>query len=366
MLTDNPVLVRKLYPTPALCCAQRKAEKKIPTEEDFVRANINSFGNEIGSITNRITSMYEVRQSFDKNSEEYKVLSYRIQCGQQHQQDTIDRAKGIVSKPMAKSWYDWHAVNKIEDEDKKSLYKRIIADKKPYFMRYIYPDLNREYITYIKNANKNSIRKFNVPIDELLQKKYSELSEGELQFLKYYKLSMPVGTNPCVMNLICYKFEEEFHNLIRRFNESSTFDYRVMKSDAVYSKYQFDMIKKLFDEYNKRLRKFKANSKAERMDTCDSLQALTDMEMDFRKECEAVCPNQYALCNIVLDIAYTRSATKKFAWAMCGDVIVENLLKANNYIIEYPALADDGFNYAGNKYEMRQIELEEFNDDSIK
>lgn len=201
----------------------------------------------------------------------------------------------------------------------------------------------------------------------MLQKKYSELSDAELQFLKYYKMSMPVGTNACVMNTICYKFEAEFSNLIRKCNESSTFDYRTLKSDAVYSEYQCNMIKKLFDEYNKRLRKFKVNSKIERMDSCDTLQALTDMEAEFRKECEAVCPNQYTLCNIVLDITYTRSTTKKFAWAMCGDVIVGNLLKTNNYKIEYPALSNDGsFDYAGNKYELRKIELEEFNDDSIK
>ena len=92
-----------------------------------------------------------------------------------------------------------------------------------------------------------------------------------------------------------------------------------------------------------------------------------DMETEFRKESEAVCPNQYALCNIVLDITYTRSTTKKFAWAMCGDVIVENLFKANNYKIEYPALSDKGtFYYAGNKYELRQLELEELNDNSIE
>lgn len=363
MLTDNPVLVRKLYPNPALCCAQRKAEKKIPTEDDFVKANINSFGNEIGSITNRITSMYEVRTGFDKNSEEYKVLSYRIQCGQQHQQDTIDRAKGIVSKPMAKSWYDWHAVNKIEDEDIKNLYKRIIADKKPYFMRYIYPSLNKEYTTYIKNANKNCIRKFNLTTDELSQKKYSDLSDEELHFLKYYKLSMPVGTNLCVMNSICYKFEAEFNNLVRRRNEENEFDYKIMKSDEVYSELQFKMIKRLFDEYNKRLRKFKIDSKIERIDDCDSLQALMDMETEFRKECESVCPNKYALCNIALDISYTKSSTKKFAWAMCGDVIIENLLKANNNIIEYPMLSENGtFNYAGNKFELRRIELEDVND----
>lgn len=89
MLTDNDVLVRKLRPLPALMCVQRKANKKVPTEEDIIQANIDSFGNDIGRTTNFITSMFEVQSRFSKNSEEYKVLDYRIRCGQLYQQNAI-------------------------------------------------------------------------------------------------------------------------------------------------------------------------------------------------------------------------------------------------------------------------------------
>lgn len=71
-------------------CAQRKADKIVPTDEDFIKANIASFGNEVGAVTNRVTSMYEVRSHFDRNSEEYRELNYRIRSGQQLQQDVIN------------------------------------------------------------------------------------------------------------------------------------------------------------------------------------------------------------------------------------------------------------------------------------
>lgn len=87
MLTDNDVLVRKHKPMRTLMCVQRRAEKRISTDEDFIRSNIESFGNEIGETTNWITSMYEVRAGFDRESDEYKTLTYRIQCGQQYQQN---------------------------------------------------------------------------------------------------------------------------------------------------------------------------------------------------------------------------------------------------------------------------------------
>ena len=87
MLTDNEVLLRKHKQLPALMCIQRKAEKKVPTEADFVASNIATFGNEIGQTTNWITSMYEVRSEYEPRSVEYETLSYRIRCGQLFQQN---------------------------------------------------------------------------------------------------------------------------------------------------------------------------------------------------------------------------------------------------------------------------------------
>ena len=145
MLSDNRILVEKLEPLPALMCAQRKAAKTIPTEDDFVRSNIESFGNDIGQTTNYITSMFEVRSHYPKGSVEYDTLSYRIRCGQLYQQNAIDKAKGIICKPMPRTWHDRHAANKIEDDELRDFYRSIVADKKPYFMRYIYPVLMKQY-----------------------------------------------------------------------------------------------------------------------------------------------------------------------------------------------------------------------------
>lgn len=90
MLTDNPVMLRRQKPLPALMCVQRRAEKVIPNEDILIHSNMNSFGSEIGKITNYVTSMYEVRSGFEPDSEEYKTLSYRIQSGQNAQQNAIN------------------------------------------------------------------------------------------------------------------------------------------------------------------------------------------------------------------------------------------------------------------------------------
>ena len=357
MLTDNKVLVNKLQPLPALMCAQRRATKRVPTEEDFIRSNIESFGNDIGQTTNWITSMFEVRARFEKGSKEYDTLSYRIKCGQLYQQNAIDKAKGIVCKPMPRLWYDRHAANKSEGDAK--FQRNIVADKKPYFMRYIYPMLSKQYNTYIKNTDKNALREFQMTVSELKAIPKDERTERQEEFIKYYDFRMPVGINPCVMNKICWRFEDEFDGYIGKHNSAIKFDYSIMRSKDEYTTKQFNSIKRLYDDYNKRLASYAIFADYERIDDCDSFIALSVMNDEFRKECYKICPNNSTLCNIILDICYTRSSTKRFAWSMCGSEIIHNLLKQNDNQISYPTLDSDGdIEFCENKFIVETIKIE--------
>jgi len=357
MLTDNKVLVNKLQPLPALMCAQRRATKRVPTEDDFIRSNIESFGNDIGQTTNWITSMFEVRARFEKGSEEYDTLSYRIRCGQLYQQNAIDKAKGIVCKPMPRLWYDRHAANKSEGDAK--FQRNIVADKKPYFMRYIYPMLSKQYNTYIKNTDKNALREFQMTVAELKAIPEKEQTDRQKEFLRYYDFRMPVGINACVMNKICWRFEDEFDGHIGKHNSAIKFDYSIMRSEDEYTTKQFNSIKRLYDDYNKRLVNYAIFADYERIDDCDSFATLSVMNDEFRKECYKICPNASMLCNIILDICYTRSSTKRFAWNMCGSEIIHNLLIKNDNKISYPTLDCDGdIEFCGNKFIVETTEFE--------
>lgn len=359
MLTGNDVLLRCHEPMPALMCAQRKAAKTIPTEDDFVRSNIESFGNDIGQVTNRITSMFEIRSKFEKDSEEYKELSYRIKCGQLYQQNAIDKAKGIICKPMPKAWYDRHTVNKIEDEEGKSFYRAIVADKKPYFMRYIYPALMSEYNTFIKNTDRNALREFGMTVAELKDMPHENLTNEQRDFLEYYDYRIPVGTSDCVMNTICRKFEKEFDGCVTRSSDSPGFDYRILRSDAEYSSSQYNAVKKLYEDYNNRLRAFSARASYERIDKDDARAESAALHDEFLKECTLICPNKDSLCNIVLDLCYRKNSTKAFAWSMCGNEIINNLLNNNNRTVSFPVMRSDGeIEYGGKRFTMKSVKLE--------
>lgn len=359
MVTDNAVLVRNIKELPAVMCVQRKAGKIVPSEEDFIQANIDSFGNDIGAITNRATSMYEVLSHFNQKSKEYNTLLYRIQCCQLLQQDAIDKAKGIISKPMPRSWYDRHTVNKIEDEETRTFYRSVVADKKPYFMRYIYPALSKQYNRYIKSSNRNALREFKMTIDEMRARPYEELTEAQRDFLRYYEYRMPVGVGNCIMNKICKRFEAEFDGYIKRYNEGSDFDYAIMKSDAEYSKANYYAIKKLYEDYNKRLRSYAVAANYERVDKQDFTLRMLVVNKEFEQECVKICPSEKSLCNILLDICYTKSATKSFVWYMCSSAIVRNLLDRNDRLISFPTADPCGdIYYCGNTYRVQSKQLE--------
>lgn len=260
---------------------------------------------------------------------------------------------------MPRAWHDRHSANKIDDENTRIFYRSIVADKKPYFMRYIYPPLMKQYNTYIKNTNRNSLREFQLTIDELLALDNSVISERQEEFIKYYRQRMPVGEGDCVMNRICRIFENEFDGYIGRHNSSTQFDYQIMKSGSEYTRTQYDAISRLYEEYSKRLRNYAIFADSEHVDDGDIANEITAMDYEFRKGCDIVCQDEKVLCDIILDICYTRGKTKRFAWNMCGKTIISNLLANNNSTISFPTIDANGcIEYCGNRFSIESIMLE--------
>lgn len=363
LLTDNSVLVNNLRELPALMCVQRKARKVVPTEDDMIRANIDSFGDDIGKTTNRITSMFEVISQFQKDSKEYKTLDYRIKCGQLYQQNAIDKAKGIIAKPMPKEWYDRNSNRSCENEDEelRRFNLSILADKKPYFMRYIYPTMMRQYNTYISNTNKKAIREFRLTMEELLEQPKDSLTEREQEFIHYYYAKMPVGIHGCVMNRVCRRFEEEFDGYIAKHSSDAEFDYTIMKNGQEYTQTQYSAVMRLYTAYNRRVQDYMQYAKKERLDEDECVNQRMMMIQEFKSECQEACSNNQQLCDILLDICYQKEGSKQFVWDLASEEIIENLLTHNGHEIAYPVQDANGdIEFGGERFSfsIKRIEGE--------
>ena len=362
--TDNKIIVEHTLNSTTIECMQRKAEKIIPTEKDMVQANKLAFGDEIGTTTNRITAMIERQASFDKDSEEYKVLDYRIKCGQHFQQNSIDKAKGIIAKPMPKYWYDKSACNKLPSETDnqkhfKELCLRIVAENKPYFMKYVYPDLMAKYNKYLKDTNSKCIREFKMSMVDLIKKPNKTIPEKD--FIDYYNKLMPVGDNPCTINRIAWLFEETFKSYISKYSKTREFDCSILKSGVEYSKNDYQKIGKIKAEYDDSVKYYQQLANKQRLDKDEVTVNRNMMLMKFKSKCEEICPNEKELCDIIVDLCYSSSKSKQFAWDICGEVIINNLLDKNDHMINYPVLvkSDGDFEFGGEQFIMCHKKYEE-------
>lgn len=360
--TSFELLVENTLELPAIICVQRTAPKCIPTEDDIMQSNINSFGNAVGGVTNKITSMFEVQARYPKDSREYRTLDYRIKCGQLYQQNAIDKTKGIEAKPMPSEWYSWIS-NKVSkgktSSEKKELWfnRRLIADKKPYFMQYIYPSEKSHLNDYNKKNNEKCIMRFRITLDELIEK--NDKTTEEEKFLKYYYQRMPLGIAPCTINKICWRIEELFDDV--GWINTNKFDYSILKCNVKYSKSLYNKIKKIYEKYKRETSNYMQYAKSERIKSDERQIQKYIFKEDFKRQCLEQCPNEEFLCDIVLDLCYSKSNySKQFAWDICGDIFIRNLLKRNNYTITYPTLDKNGdIEFNGMNFSMKTTTIKE-------
>lgn len=323
--TNNPVLIRKYIKLPAIQCIQRNTEKIFPTEKDIIQSNLNGMGNKVGSITNRVTAMKEVQSRFPKNSKEWKIMDYRMGCGQLYQQNELDKIKGIDFKPMPKSWY---TIKKCENDFEKSL----CADKKPYFFIYIYDYIKSDYDNYIKNSNDKCLRRFNMNYEELLKKENK--TEEEEKFIYWYNKQMPVGLGECAMNKICWYIEEQFKDYKINLKHSSDFDYNVLKVNRRCTEKHRQELFELMELYIQKIREYKSNKskkkKSNNSDKEDKSNNRGYIKKTFKKIAKDICPNDDERLNIILDMCYGCNNNRQFCWDVIGDLIIKRLEELKN------------------------------------
>ena len=352
--TNNKVLLESFEYKPTLMCLQDSVEKKIPTEEDYVKSDINGFGDSIGSVTNKATNMISLREQFDLDSDEYKRLTYRISTMMNYQQNAIDRIKGVVAKPVPNEWLN-SRMFRVEDGDNeatirdKEINSNIAAEIKPWFFIYRYSQLKSELDKYMKSVKSNCKIRFGKSLDDLYSSE--DKSEEEKAFIFNYEKYMPVSRAPGTMNRICWKIEDEFATT-DVFPEVE-FDYSILKSDKLYTQEEYDVIQQLYEEYNKTMQLFLKGVKKNDSSKEERDAFATQLVEGFSNSCSEVCPDVEVLTNILIDVCYTSNKNKSFAWDIVGEQIFNNVLKNNNYIINYPIKDDNGdIEFCGNKFSL--------------
>ena len=259
---------------------------------------------------------------------------------------------------MPRTWYDYHA-NAIgkepteEDVRRREFYLSILADKKPYFMRYIYPDLMKQYNTYITNTNAKCSMLFRMTVDELQAIPDDRLTEEQRQFLHYYYERMPVSTADSVMNRICRRIEDALSVDLKTYIRGSSFNHEMLKQDTEYVASQKLQILQLYKQYKQSMKEIMSKATTSSEDDEKKRNAQEMLRRQFRIDSLSVCSDAQQLCSIMVDLCYTKESSKRFVWDICGSEMLDNLFRAGGSRLTYPAKEPDGeLHFRGQRYTM--------------
>ena len=221
-------------------------------------------------------------------------------------------------------------------------YNSILADKKPYFFRYKYNFLNKEYNEYIKKNNENSIIHFSITLKELLDRRDNgeELTPEQQTFLMYFDKFLPVINSDCVMNRICKYIENIDFRIKQKVRCSHDFDYKTLMSNnfsinkKLYIKIK-DEIEETFKKWDK-VAKDSIGKTLEKNSNNDNINKKFNREIEYallKGKLEEICSNEEQLANHLVYLFYEDkpSLSKATLWNLVGKQIFENIKGKNEY-----------------------------------
>ena len=356
--TDNEALMRRQVNLPALRCIQHKAKKEIISEENLIQSNINGFGSQIGQITNRCTSMTSLMANYTEDDEEYKVLKYRTQCMQAVQQAEIDKAKGIKTYPMQKSWYmlnECKQSDEYSDEynEKMEFYETICAHKKPYFFGYNYPSLMKEYRETTNRATTNARQKFRMELDDMIcAYQNGEATLEQKIFVERFLRSLKLDNSKSTCNMICWEIEKTFDGN-KCFYSDKVDLYGLLRSDNTY---ESALLNKVIKECKKSEQKYAIRCVIEALlnkNEFEEVDEYYNVDFDMDAILSEICNNEEMLCDLLLDYCYKYNGNKEILWNVAGETLLARLSQGRK--LYYPAVDLDGdFKVQGKCYSMKE------------
>lgn len=364
--TDNPVFLRCRYDNLPITYTKSTVDKEFIKEEELYLADIQSFNSEIGSITNISTSFYELLSLYEdksKNDRQSKEILERLKLIRKSQGDSIDKAKGIKIEPMPKHWTK--SIRKKPDEidnDTFEFINSVVADRKPYFFRYLYPKENAKYMEYRKHKDDYCKMKFFRSLDELLELPDSELSfkERDFKYNNYFKY-IPLIDYGGRMNKVCHYMEKNLSESTKRCKHTSKDIIDIMKSEKnrIFCESDIKMMDEFYLEYKNAKKIFRLKRNNDFEDSSSAINLLNNTIKDLHiKISEKISASVEYQCDLALYVCYELhpSRTKDFSWELFGNQIIKNIKQNSSSPAILPVPAKDGeIEYLGKKYKAMEV-----------
>lgn len=215
------------------------------------------FGTGVGGFSNCATILYSMAAIFNKpnQQEEHDELLTRIKLLREIVGQEIDRIKGADKPFLPASWKKYEEIlptDSQEEKEAKYRHNSLVISKKPYFFRYLYPELNKRYKQFEASYNQVSRDMFGIKFKKLLKKE--DKTPEEINLIRKYQKYSPLITSHCNMNILCKAIEDVDFDIKYAKNSSArsllpTFEKTYAAS---FNEERLNFVKKLYQRYNAR------------------------------------------------------------------------------------------------------------------
>ena len=186
MTTDNEHFIKGSHKDHSIILYEKGlAEKARMTTANITATVSKGFGTGVGGFSNVATCLYAMAAVFDKpgHEDQRDEIHRRIKLLREIVGQEIDRIKGAKKPKLPPEWRRFEQILPDDgEEERRRKYRAnaMVVSKKPYFFRYLYPELNRRYKQFEASYDQVSRDMFGMKFKKLLAKRDKSPEEVEL------------------------------------------------------------------------------------------------------------------------------------------------------------------------------------------
>lgn len=356
LTTDNPIFLKGSQKWRNVITYEKQP---IPlqkvTYNNIINTDIRGFGTGVGGFSNCATILEAMRGIFNPETQQRQIieLENRKKLLREIVGNEIDRIKGVAKPVLPSSWKHVETVYPDDTDAEKAekyYHNSLVISKKPYFFRYLYPELNKRHKQYEASYNVIAKDMFGEPLKRILAKR--DKTEAEMTFARRYFKYSPLIVSNCIMNLLCKEFENvDFdikyrgtgENLLPLYEDAGyECDPKVLEVfRAAYRRYcnkkQMSLLDSTFDEWAE-----------------DAIYLIIDsIEQETQEELYALkLPVPEMLFYIGQLSKEYKSFNWSFAWSILEDFIIDYIPQGKTLV---PVRDEEGQEYLGGKYSLKNV-----------
>lgn len=359
--TDNPFFVKGsnkynsnviMYDKPAVPSHKVKYG-------NFVETDIRGFGTAVGTFSNTATIIETMKALFTKADQQSQreELQLRKKLLREIVGAEIDKIKGSAPPVLPKSWKTFVRVNPDDDDITKAdkyRHNSLVISKKPYFFRYLYPELNKKFKQYERSYNEVSRCMFGMSLKKLLGK--PDKTEMEMRLVRRYHKFSPLINSNCTMNILCREFEDIDFNI--QYDKENVNMLPTFEGEYKCDEQKLLKIRDLYRKYSNRKAVVYLNNiytEGQNEEYEEVKFGILDAVRDgIREELEelGLSPRE--------TLFYIGQLSKKYAkfnWSFAWDILGDSILDCIEYGETWAPVEDEeGEEYLGKRYSLKKIE----------